>query len=985
MPSQPPPLGYAYRLMGAGHRQHTLDSPVKAYESVPISADAPAPAPAPAPAERTLREQFNDLKKQIKMPITHETYVPSTTDVNLYTNGQHRRATDPITGIESSNSLKLLFGKGTSSNDITELSERDVLIDSLNKQIMNFVETESNGFRNNGDVKLAQDSYTISNKNIKFVSELDGANISVGTLAIAPQEDPNIIFEVNNAIKNNTDIPVWHREVVLEIDNPNPVLNGIIDSSIYSTTLFIYIDVTDAYKPFIKLDKTYSTLGGALGGISTNKPSTSIPSKDKEVIIKLLSAILPRNIIKNKGTEISFGSLSIEDGQFVSSHAPFSYLDDKTSYGDDNESNPAVVCFPYINSSMGDNPHYRNYSSANLLKNPMPVTCIISKDGDVASQNTLMHSKNEPSNVICYSFLGRGLALETSDVYDSNFDFLSDDEIRTNYYTRVAEAWGTEKINDTTVVSLFTSDRYLDFTNIEGVSYIQNEIDLTKYPNASGIKTTKDNPPEYKPPNNKPSPSRPIEQITIDGPDYKIDGYNVTWLGWSFNVGFNITMGIELYGISFTPPPTEAVPNPEPIQYFYNVNIPHVSTIYTSIDGNDATNFDDTGFYLTGKYISHILTGSDCAGLMSKLPVYKTWNQTNSDPNKTSGPGHTYNNTIGNFYPKDNLNISNYKSNSSTNHPRYAYEEMRGWASGICVQEKDAGVVIKHHNAVKRGKFLTISSYFIMNSYCYHFEYSFTEEGSFKVNINASGLPITYNPFSISASNSIEGVDVKSRNHKHIYTVAFECAVNKQINNVYDKIQAVDKNHQGEQGVAIFNEKHPIQTKDQLDKYGNYDHESKRSYYVDSYLEDDYIGSLAVSSPAFSLFKDTPENSPLKLKVGDVYAPLARNVTPLIRSELFHKQFVIGRGAVADKRKTDWSQHYKMTGNLYENGDIIKLFCNISLDHTVINEHMPIQNFIGSYINVAPVNLLKYNPIMLTNYNMSLTATDFMGRMPLTK
>ena len=363
--------------------------------------------------------------------------------------------------------------------------------------------------------------------------------------------------------------------------------------------------------------------------------------------------------------------------------------------------------------------HYYNFSSANLRFNTTPITCIASKEGDVAPQNKLKHSNTIHSNVICFSFLNRGVLLETEDIYNSNFEFLSDEKIRNNYYKRVKSAWGTDTINNIEVISLFTEEGYLDFTNIENISYIQNEIDLTKYPNGKYAKSMKDNPNEYKPPNNTPRQSTRIEQIPINGPDYKIDGYNVTWHGWSFNIGFNIAMGLELYGISFTPPPTEAVPNPEAIQYFYNVNIPHLSTIYTSVDNISAYNFDDTGFYLTGKYLTHILHGSDCAGPMTNLPVYKTWNQTQSVANKTSGPGHTFNNTSGNFYPADNLNIPNYESNSTTNHPRGAYEEMRGWTNGICIQEKDAGVILKHHNAIKRGKYLVVTSYFTMHFYCY--------------------------------------------------------------------------------------------------------------------------------------------------------------------------------------------------------------------------------------------------------------------------
>jgi len=808
--------------------------------------------------EQSNKDKLEEIKKSIKKPNTYDKYIPSPNNINFYTNGQHRRLTDPITGIESSNALKLLFGPGTSTNNINELLNRNTLLDSINNTIADLVTNKRNGFTYTDNIENAINSYKIKNEQIKYVSELDGvnANISIGTLALAPQEDPSLIFKINQAIKNNTIIPKWKRELVLEIDNPNPVLNGIIDSKIYSITIFIHIDVTNPYNPFINLDKIYSTYGGALGMISTNNPPTiPISDYDKNLLIKLLNVLLPPNFIKNIGSKIKvYSATEIEEGQFAISYSPFSYLGDNTMYGTDNENNYAAIFYAYIDSQFGDGNYY-NYSTAHLRFNTTPITCIVSKNLDKAPQNTLQYGNNIHSTAICFNFFNRGILLQTTDIFDSNFNYLSDELIRHNYYNRVLQAWNTDTINDITVISLFDENKYLNFKNLENISYIQNKVN---FDNAKNYKTMVDNPDEYKPPDNKFIDSNTIEQIAIDGPDYKIDGYNISWNGWNFNIGFNITMGLELYGISFTPPPTLKEPNPEPIQYFYNVNIPHLSTIYTSIDGVASTNFDDTGFYLTGKYLTNILKDGDCIGIMSNLPVYKTWNQTNSDPNKISGPGHTYNNTFGNFYPRDNLDIENYTINN-TNHKRYAYEEIRGWTKGICIQEKDGGVILKHHNSVRRGKLLTVTSFFTMNFYCYEFQYCFNEEGGFNVNINASGLPLTYCSYNLSASNALDGVDTRSANHKHIYTVAFECAVNKQLENAYDTIQAVDKNIQGDYGVTIKNEKHIIQSRNDLDNYGKYDHSLKRSFYIDSYLNNKYLGALTIHSNNMSVF------TPLKI------------------------------------------------------------------------------------------------------------------------
>ena len=66
------------------------------------------------------------------------------------------------------------------------------LLQGINNTIANFVENETNGFcKKDNNIQESINSYKIIN------TFFEGANISVGTLTVAPQEDPNIIFQGN--------------------------------------------------------------------------------------------------------------------------------------------------------------------------------------------------------------------------------------------------------------------------------------------------------------------------------------------------------------------------------------------------------------------------------------------------------------------------------------------------------------------------------------------------------------------------------------------------------------------------------------------------------------------------------------------------------------------------------------------------------------------------------------------------------------------
>ena len=882
------------------------------------------------------------------------------TDYKKYMDGTNRRPSDPISGEEAENFLKYLFNK-TTFKKLNELIRSKILncqegFPKVKENQMKYFYLELNDFL-----------HTTNDKNTK---------LRAGAVAVEPQEDPAILFEINEAIRNRTPVPDFKRRLSIEIDNPKPVLHDIICKEFYSNTYIVIIDMTDPNHP--KLDNVRFKYGGALMNISTNRPKSLVNvliDSDKDVMIAIAKSLLTDNILRYKYSKFEIiGGNDMVEGQIARQFKPFSYLGDNSVYGFDNIDDYASTIFVNINSTYADSDKY-NYTIANNRFNALPITVITTLKKTKNSKYSTFSHPNKLSSILCFVFFGRALLISKEDVYNSNGEIFDSDILRNMFYKKCKNAWGNDKLCDgyTSPLSLFTNDGFLNFTNVEGLSYIQD----TFIKPGKGQATMKNNPKQAKPPivdgKLEPEPqTKAIIQVSPDGQSIKQDGYNIKWESWSFNISFNIVRGVEISAIEYKFPKTEANQDEKYTRYANLIYVPHLYTIYTAANGQSATNFDDTGFYGTGKYIQNIIHGQDCNGEMLNIPVYKCWNQVKADKNKDIGPSNTWrSDNRGNFYPRDNLNIPFNDPEEERRY--YAYQNMRGWAKGICVQEKDAGVIMKHHNVTKRGKNLHVTSFYTMNFYSYQFKYIFTQDGNIQVSIGASGLPLTKNPYGLINGISPIAADTTSLNHKHIYTVGIEPALNKQNKKTKNIVECVDKLRAGEVGIEVIAKKKQLTNLNSLCKFNKYCWKSGRTWYLSSYdNENNFTGSLNISSSGFTYILDTKQKQ-MKASYSDGYFPLTRTMWITPYSSDSTTMFQCGRGQVINRRLNDFTTFPNYPKNkcesLYKNNDNFRVFFNVALDHVVIKEHLPNQAMIIQSINITPSNVFGMNPLCLVAYD----------------
>ena len=873
-----------------------------------------------------------------------------------YLDGSHRRPGDPLSGEECEKALQFLFESPSS-------------VEKINIKIQENVKNSKNGFLDT----YQSDSFFFTKDEFEALRQNRNSSkvrIRIGCCQLEPPEDPSIFFNVDNAIYLENKIPEFERHISFEIDNPKPIDSKMLPGELFSTTYIIILDVTipeDCFLVDVRMKK-----GGGLLGISQSfPPPIELTEQDKNLMLYLTEALIQDDVIKKKGSilEISNGN-TVEEGQVLRSFTPFRYLNDETLYGYNNDSDYADIFYVSCNSMRGEGDKL-NYSQRHVAHNNIPVTCIA----------TLQHTKhptysenihpNSETNILCFNLFDRALLMKQSDFYGKDGEFKSKEEIRKNYFTAVKKAWKKDDFlsdGKTSPLHLFDNSGFLKIKFIEGISYIQDDF----IEEAVGQSNMKDNYVDYKPPiiNDRlqfQQAKSPIIQNSKDGSEIKVDGYNICWKNWSFNIGFDIVRGVELNTVQYKFPKTQSNQSPQYTPYAYQVFIPHLMTIYTASDGISAQNFDDTLFFGTGKYIQDTVHGMDCIGDMINLPVYKCWNQTNADGNKRIGVSNTWKtDTRGNFFPRDNLSIP--ITDATTQNPEYAFDNIRGYAFGICIQEKDSGVILKHHTSIKRGKELHVNSYYSMNFYTYQFTYIFHEDGIFDVRIGASGTPLTYVPFNNVVGNNSKNYFSTCGNHKHCFIVGVE-PVPRGITQKVEKIKITDT---GEIGVEIKKHVNQINNIDDVLEFGKFNWEDSTKFSVSSFDNNgNNLGSLIFDSGSFSYIIDV---KPKKMKVSytDAYYPFTNTLWTLPYSSDSTTKYLVGRGELFNRRLNDFTTYdnFPKTGkeSLYKNNDLVRMFLTLALDHEVIQEDTPIQRMMYKTLKISPANLFPYNPLILMDH-----------------
>ncbi|MFI7130724.1 primary-amine oxidase [Nonomuraea sp. NPDC050153] len=232
---------------------------------------------------------------------------------------------------------------------------------------------------------------------------------------------------------------------------------------------------------------------------------------------------------------------------------------------------------------------------------------------------------------------------------------------------------------------------------------------------------------------------KPLEVVQPEGPSFDVDGWQVSWQGWRFRVGFTHREGLVLYDLAFKDRPVlkRAACNEMYVPY---------------LDANPTQyrkNFFDWGEYGAGPLTNSLALGCDCLGVIHYF-----------DTAYLGGDG-----------------------------------TARTIPQAVCMHEEDDGVLWKHNDLrrgvsqVRRSRRLIISCFQTVANYDYGFYWSLYQDGRVELEIKLTGM--------LSASGIEEGEEVRygrvvARNvqtpaHQHYFGIRLDTAVDGPLNRLVEE------------------------------------------------------------------------------------------------------------------------------------------------------------------------------------------------------
>jgi primary-amine oxidase len=232
---------------------------------------------------------------------------------------------------------------------------------------------------------------------------------------------------------------------------------------------------------------------------------------------------------------------------------------------------------------------------------------------------------------------------------------------------------------------------------------------------------------------------RPLEIVQPAGPSFEVDGWRVSWQGWTFRVGFTHREGLVLYDLEFD---GRAVLRRAACNEMYVPYLDPNSTQYRK-------NFFDWGEYGAGPLTNSLALGCDCLGVIHYF-----------DGTYLGGDG------------------------AATVIPQ-----------AICLHEEDAGILWKHNDLrrgtseVRRSRRLVISDFQTVANYDYGFYWSLYQDGRIELEVKLTGI--------LSASGIHDGDEapygrIVSRNvqtptHQHYFGLRLDTAVDGPLNRLVEE------------------------------------------------------------------------------------------------------------------------------------------------------------------------------------------------------
>jgi primary-amine oxidase len=238
---------------------------------------------------------------------------------------------------------------------------------------------------------------------------------------------------------------------------------------------------------------------------------------------------------------------------------------------------------------------------------------------------------------------------------------------------------------------------------------------------------------------------KPIEITQPEGPSFTIDRDGVvSWLGWTFQVGFDQREGLVLRDIAIDDAGTR-----RPV--LYRASIAEMTVPYGDPSPQRwFQNFFDCGEYLLGGFANSLELGCDCVGEITYLDVVLA---------DSAG-------------------------------------EARVIPQAICIHEEDAGILWKHtdnwngSSESRRNRRLVVSFFVTVGNYDYGFYWYFSLDGAIELEVKATGVVFTSahpGPGYEFASELAPGLGAPY--HQHLFSARLDMMVDG-VDNAVDEVEA---------------------------------------------------------------------------------------------------------------------------------------------------------------------------------------------------
>ncbi len=252
---------------------------------------------------------------------------------------------------------------------------------------------------------------------------------------------------------------------------------------------------------------------------------------------------------------------------------------------------------------------------------------------------------------------------------------------------------------------------------------------------------------------------KPIVITQPEGPSFTVDGENVTWGNWQFQVGFDTREGLVLRQLAWADTRPDAAtglpPAPRPV--IYRASIDEMLVPY----GDPSPvrfwqNYFDTGEYLFGRFTNSLALGCDCVGEIHYFDAVLA-------------------DELGNPFTIEN---------------------------GICMHEEDFGTLWKHSdmftgsNEVRRSRRLVISFFTTVGNYDYGFYWYLYLDGTIECEAKLTGILFTsaYPGLSADGSDYPYASEVApglgGPYHQHLFSARLDMTVDG-VSNAVDEVDVV--------------------------------------------------------------------------------------------------------------------------------------------------------------------------------------------------